>query len=401
MERIHMVRLKTSHISFHTMDTTNSTGYPTPFTSNSSYALTSTTAMYRSQTMTAPGAPCNIDGGAMRIPLAIFYTLFFLFGLVGNLLALWVFLRVHDKKNSVRVFLINVALADLLLVICLPFRVMHHANGNHWILGPVMCRVVGHAFYMNMYISITLLGLISVDRYLKIHRSTSRKRFMRGRWSYVACGLLWSIAGVCAIILISVTTHKDEGKCFHYRQMSSKGLACFKYFLVALFWLVYASLVISYLKIGKMLQRASKDKPDLPNAHKYRQTARKSFFVLFLFTVCFVPYHIVRVFYIASQLSDTPCAWQDAADKANEAALLLSAFNSCLDPVMYFLLCSSIRRTTLEIFRKLIREPNVVVSSVSSSELGRSQRERPSLANINSVHAQSERMVIHTPVKGK
>lgn len=383
------------------MDTTNSTSFPTFLMSNSSYALTSTAAMNHSQTSTAPSQSCNINGDAMRIPLAFFYSLFFLFGLVGNLLALWVFLRVQTKKNSVRVFLINVALADLLLVICLPFRVLYHANHNTWTLGPVMCRVVGNAFYMNMYISITLLGLISVDRYLKIHRSTSRKRFMRGRWSYVACGAFWSIAIVCTIILISITKHKDENKCFHYRKMNSMGLACFKYSLVALFWLVYASLVISYVKIGKMLQRASKDKPDLPNAHKYGQTARKSFFVLFLFTVCFVPYHIVRIFYIASQISDISCAWQDVADKANEAALLLSAFNSCLDPVMYFLLCSSIRRTTLEIFRKLCREPNVVVSSVSSSELVKSQRERPSLANIHIVNAPSERMLLQAPSAGR
>lgn len=380
------------------MDTTNSTSFPTFFMSNSSYALTSTVAMNHSQSTAVLGnKSCNIDGLAMRIPLAFFYSLFFLFGLVGNLLALWVFLRVHNKKNSVRVFLINVALADLLLVICLPFRVLYHANQNKWTLGPIMCRVVGNAFYMNMYISIILLGLISVDRYLKIHRSTSRKHFMRGRWSYVACGAFWSIAIICTIILISITKHEDENRCFHYRKTTSKGLVCFKYSLVVLFWLVYALLVMSYVKIGKMLQRASKDKPDLPNAQKYGQTARKSFFVLFLFTVCFVPYHIVRIFYIASQISNTSCAWQDVADKANEAALLLSAFNSCLDPVMYFLLCSSIRRTTLELFRKLCREPNVAVSSVSSSELVKSQRERPSLANIHIVNVPSERMLLQAP----
>lgn len=382
------------------MGTANFTSFPTVM-SNSSYAVTSTAAMNHSQTTTVLGESCDIHGDAMRIPLAFFYTVFFLFGLVGNLLALWVFLRMNTKKNSVRVFLINVALADLLLVICLPFRVMYHTNGNNWTLGPIMCRMVGHIFYMNMYISITLLGLISIDRYLKIHRSTSRKRFMRGRWSYATCGALWSIAIICTIILISITKHKDEDKCFHYRRMTSPGLACFKYSLVVIFWLVYASLVVSYIKIGKMLQQVSKDKPNLPNAHKYGQTARKSFFVLFLFTICFVPYHIVRIFYITSQISDVPCAWQDAADKANETALLLSAFNSCLDPVMYFLLCSSIRRKTLEIFRTLCCEPNAVVSSVSSSELVKSQRERTSLANIHIVNAPSERMLLQAPSTGK
>ncbi|KAL2081349.1 hypothetical protein ACEWY4_023202 [Coilia grayii] len=377
------------------MNTTSPTVFPTLLTSNSSYDELMSSG---TETPARSNQTCNIDGASMRIPLAFFYTLFFLIGLVGNLLALWVFLRVHTKKNSVRVFLINVALADLLLVACLPFRMAYHANGNRWTLGPVLCRVVGHAFYMNMYISITLLGLISVDRYLKIHRSAGRKRFMRGRWSHAACALIWTAATVCTLVLISVSDYKDRDRCFHYRKSTSTGLTCIKFLLVLLFWLVYASLVVSYLRIGKMLQRASKDKPDLPNAHKYSQTARKSFFVLFLFTVCFVPYHIVRVFYVMSQISDTPCFLQDWADKANETALLLSAFNSCLDPVMYFLLCSSIRRTTIGIFRKLIRMPDMPVSSISSSELARSQRERPSLGSI---HAQSERMLHNVKLSGK
>ncbi|XP_031443014.1 probable G-protein coupled receptor 34b [Clupea harengus] len=380
------------------MDTTSPAAFFTPFTSNSPYAPTSA-ELHQNQTTRNPNTQCNIDGASMRIPLAVFYTLFFLIGLAGNLLALWVFLRMQAKKTSVRVFLINVVLADLLLVICLPFRIVYHSSGNNWTLGPVMCRVVGHAFYMNMYISITLLGLISVDRYLKIHRSASRKRFMRGRWSYVACGVIWTMAIIITIALIGTTKkYEGEGKCFHYRKTCSAGLVFIKFSLVVLFWLVYALLVISYLKIGKMLQRVSKDKPDLPNAQKYKQTARKSFFVLFLFTVCFVPYHIVRVFYIVSQVSDTPCAWQDLADKANEAALLLSAFNSCLDPVMYFLLCSSIRRSTIGILRKLIRVPDAAVSSVSSSEMNRSMQKRPSLVAIN---AQSERMLIHVPAVGR
>ncbi|XP_063070629.1 probable G-protein coupled receptor 34b [Engraulis encrasicolus] len=382
------------------MNTTSSTGLHTLFTSDSSSYdwLTSSSSSSRiisaaaSDTSSTPNAnqTCNIDGASMRIPLAIFYTLFFIVGLAGNLLALWVFLRVHTKKNSVRVLLINVVLADLLLVICLPFRMAYHINGNRWTLGPVMCRVVGHAFYMNMYISITLLGLISVDRYLKIHRSAGRKRFLRGRWSHAACAGIWTAATLATVVMISVSNYKDHDRCFHYRKSTSMFTTTIKFLLVVMFWLVYASLVASYLRIGRMLQQVSRDKPDLPNAQKYSQTARKSFFVLFLFTVCFVPYHVVRVFYVLSQISDTSCVLQDWADKANEAALLLSAFNSCLDPVMYFLLCSSIRRTTIGLFRKLVRVPDVAVSSVSSSEMGRSHRERPSLASI---HNQSERIL--------
>ncbi|XP_010780122.1 probable G-protein coupled receptor 34 [Notothenia coriiceps] len=301
---------------------------------------------------------CSFDDHALRLPLAVLYSLFFLFGLVGNLFALWVFLFLHSSRNSVRVFLINCAVADLVLLACLPFRVFYHLNGNHWALGSVACKMVGNLFYMNMYISITLLGLISLDRYLRLKGKGRARRCVRmtlwGRsrhWSWLACGALWGLSLVALVPMIATAEDKDfQGKCFQYKQRSSKakGKAYFNGVLVLLFWLVFVMLVVSYAKIASQLMKVSRDKPDLPNAHRYQRTAKKSFFVLFLFTICFAPYHAFRPVYIISQLTEAvSCDYLKLVDRTNEIMLLFSAFNSCLDPVMYFLLSGTVRKTAL------------------------------------------------------
>ncbi|KAM6892651.1 putative G-protein coupled receptor 34a [Lycodopsis pacificus] len=301
---------------------------------------------------------CSFDDVALRLPLAVLYSLFFFFGLVGNLFALWVFLFLHSSRNSVRVFLINCAVADLVLLACLPFRIFYHANGNKWVLGSVACKMVGNLFYMNMYISITLLGFISLDRYIRLKGIGKARRSMRmtlwGRcrpWSWVACGALWGLSLVALVPMIATAEDKEHSdQCFQYKQRSSKakGKAYFNALLVLLFWLVFVMLVVSYAKIASQLLRVSRDKPDLPNAQRYDCTAKKSFFVLFLFTVCFGPYHAFRPVYILSQLSGTnSCDYLQLVDRTNEVMLLLSAFNSCLDPVMYFLLSGSVRKTAL------------------------------------------------------
>lgn len=300
---------------------------------------------------------CSFDDPALRVPLAVLYSLFFLFGLVGNLFALWVFLSLHTSHNSVRVFLINCAVADLVLLACLPFRVFYHLNGNQWVLGSAACKLVGNLFYMNMYISITLLGLISMDRYLRLKGKGRARRGMRMRlwrcnwpWSWVACGALWGLSLVALVPMIATAEDKEQSdKCFQYKQRrSAKGKAYFNAVLVVLFWLVFLMLVVSYAKIASQLLRVSRDKPDLPNAQRYQRTAKKSFFVLFLFTVCFGPYHAFRPIYILSQLSENnSCDYLHLVDRTNEVMLLFSAFNSCLDPVMYFLLSGSVRKTAL------------------------------------------------------
>nr|XP_020487608.1 probable G-protein coupled receptor 34 [Labrus bergylta] len=319
--------------------------------------------------MNLPTQPTCVDYDALQSPLAVLYTIIFILGLVGNLVALWVFFCVHSKKNSVRVFLINVAFADLLLVVCLPFRILYHSRGNVWSLDPTLCKVVGTLFYMNMYISITLLGLISVDRYLKINRGAGVQLRLRStRWSSITCAVLWIMASALTLTMLTSNNHSQQERCFHYKTLlKMKWKAYINIALLVFFWLIFVSLVVSYGKIALKLLRTSQDKPDLPNAQHYARSARKSFFILFLFTVCFVPYHMVRVFYIRTQITDTSCFWRGVADKANEVALLFSALNSCLDPVMYFLLSSSVRKEVLRLVSSVFRVRDVSGVSGSSS----------------------------------
>ncbi|XP_022602361.1 probable G-protein coupled receptor 34 [Seriola dumerili] len=346
--------------------------------SNSSLAFSS--SPFSASSAVSPNQNiCSFDDTTLRLPLMVSYSLFFVVGLVGNLFALWVFLFLHSSRNSVRVFLINCAVADLVLLACLPFRVLYHINGNKWVLGSLACKLVGNLFYMNMYISILLLGLISLDRYLRLKGKGRARRgvMMRLRghncpWSWVACAALWGLSLMAVVPMIATAEDKENsGQCFQYKQRRvAKGKAYFNAILVLLFWLVFVMLVVSYAKIASQLLRVSRDKPDLPNSHKYQRTAKKSFFVLFLFTLCFGPYHAFRPVYILSQLSGTAsCDYLHLVDRTNEVMLLFSAFNSCLDPVMYFLLSGSVRKTALRVLGD--RLGNWATSNSSTTEFRR------------------------------
>lgn len=173
-------------------------------TPNSSFFLI--TSNISNMNKTSDGSCVDYD--ALQSPLAVFYSIIFILGLAGNLVALWVFFCIHSKKNSVRVFLINIAFADLLLVVCLPFRILYHSQGNTWNLHPTLCKVVGNLFYMNMYISVVLLGLISVDRYLKINRSAGMQRKLWStKWSTALCAVTWTVAFALILALLVSKNH--------------------------------------------------------------------------------------------------------------------------------------------------------------------------------------------------
>lgn len=157
-------------------------------------------------------------------------------------------------------------------------------------------------------------------------------------------------------------------RCFHYKDLSKeKWKAYINICGLLTFWFVFISLMVSYVKIALKLLRRSQENPDLPNSHSFFQNARKSFFIFFVFTICFLPYHIVRPFYIATQIQPTSLFWRDVANKTNELTLVLSALNSCLDPIMYYLLSSSVRKEVLDLVSRAFCLPRVPEACATSN----------------------------------
>ncbi|NXK95260.1 GPR34 protein, partial [Formicarius rufipectus] len=319
---------------------------------------------------------CPPEDNLLSLTLIIFYSILFVVGLVANVIALFAFLCIHQKRNSIQVYLLNVAVADLLLIFCLPFRILYHAKKNIWMFGRILCKIVGTLFYMNMYISIVLLGLISLDRYIKITKSLKRPKILTTKGSIQICCSVWVIALIGFTVVVAPSFFNSENnnstQCFHYRsKKEEKTEVILNYIIVLIFWIVFFLLILSYVKIAKNLLKISRKRSNFPNAGKYTTTARNSFIVLIIFTICFAPYHLFRFVYITSQLQSPSCYWKEIIHNCNEVMLVFSSFNSCLDPVMYFLMSRSVRKTVFQLIcRKLHGDSSLNTESTSDIKLG-------------------------------
>ncbi|KAM3848401.1 proteinase-activated receptor 2 isoform 2-T2 [Vipera latastei] len=106
-----------------------------------------------------------LTGKLTTIFLPVIYIIVFIIGLPSNALALWVFFFRTKKKHPAVIYMANLALADLLFVIWFPLKIAYHINGNNWIYGEVLCKIVVVFFYGNMYCSILFMTCLSVQRY--------------------------------------------------------------------------------------------------------------------------------------------------------------------------------------------------------------------------------------------
>lgn len=68
--------------------------------------------------------------------------LILLFGVVGNIMVPVVILRTKDMRNSTNIFLMNLSLADLLvLLVCTPTMLVElNTKPETWVLGEFLCK---------------------------------------------------------------------------------------------------------------------------------------------------------------------------------------------------------------------------------------------------------------------
>ncbi|XP_020388885.2 G protein-coupled receptor 34 like [Rhincodon typus] len=291
---------------------------------------------------------CTIEDGFLALSLPIFYIIICVIGLLGNLLALWVFFFNQRKSTSISIYMKHLAVADLLLLLCLPFRIAYHIGEYKWMVRCYFCKIIGTFFYINMYASIVFLGLISLDRYLKITKPLLKFRIHSVKWSSGISKAVWLTTILFMLPFVVVSSLKsNETKCFHYKNQSVIAGAMN---LTAVMFIFILSLLflVSYAKIAVKLYNISEGKKKQQIRKVSTRAIIKTSIVLAIYIVCFIPYHIVRVPYVLSQMEIiSSCHSKQFLHVANELVLCLSALNSCLDPVIYFFLSNSFRRVII------------------------------------------------------
>lgn len=81
----------------------------------------------------------------------------------------------------------------MLMTLTIPMRIFSDAGVGSWRLRAFHCRYSAVIFYITMYISILLLGAISLDRYLKIVRPFGRSVLQQVRAGQILSGVIWVV----------------------------------------------------------------------------------------------------------------------------------------------------------------------------------------------------------------
>ena len=105
--------------------------------------------------------------------------------------------------------------ADMLMTLTIPVKVLSYAVAGSLRLRVFYCRYSAPLFHLSMYASIIFMGLISLDRYLKIVRPFGRYALQKVRVGQVLSAAVWVVMLSLAmpiVILADKTPQLSGGK---------------------------------------------------------------------------------------------------------------------------------------------------------------------------------------------
>ncbi|ELK32657.1 PREDICTED: G-protein coupled receptor 35 [Myotis davidii] len=274
---------------------------------------------------------CSTDRGTLSQAMTIAsICLILVLGLLLNSLALWVFCCRMRRWTETRIYMVNLVVADCLLLLSLPGILHTLGQGVGAQEGP-LCRVLQGFYYVNTYMSMWLLTAIATDRYAALHFPLRARAWRGPRQAALTCAALWLLV-IGAVALPVAWLRPGESFCFgrgHTR--GPKALI----FSLLLFFLPLLILSFCSCQVLRRLHR------EWTRAQPQATTPiLKALCVvmanLATFVLCFLPLHVALLAKLVAQWMNAACPTIQRVATFVQVASRIANANCCLDAVCYY-----------------------------------------------------------------
>ncbi|NWR83828.1 GPR35 protein, partial [Furnarius figulus] len=251
------------------------------------------------------------------------------FGILLNVLALWVFCCKLSKWTETRLYMVNLAVADCLLLFILPFKIVshfQHLKADRW------CLVLEAGYFISRFMSISIITIVAADRYLAIKHPLKARALRSPLKAAFVLGFLWIVI-ICEMTLIKILEKRGQnGLCFEKSTTTPSGITLgvvIVEFFIPLIVLSYCSIqVISELRRKK---RGNRHEEKLIRKAVYIVSAN-----LAVFIVCFLPLHLGHLLRFIMDSIGSSCSAIQSVNNFVHFASVLANTNCCLDAVCYY-----------------------------------------------------------------
>lgn len=267
--------------------------------------------------------------------------------MITVLLQRWRLLRINE------IYLLHLALADLMLLFTFPFTVVE--NWTHWVFGEFLCKLVNMVRHLNILCGSFLLAFIGFDRYLAIVHAVASLQSRRRKTVHITCTILWLVCfafSVPNLVFFSLAeTPATPGlKCAVHSGIEGNNWVltsnvldhvCFFLPLTVMIY-CYAAIVVTLFKS--------------PKSQAKQGAIRLALLITLVFCFCWLPYNItllIKTMESQKVITFTSCESYDKLEIAYVVTNTMGFSHSWLNPFLYAFIGVRFRNDLLVLLCKL------------------------------------------------
>ncbi|XP_070616502.1 leukotriene B4 receptor 1-like [Erythrolamprus reginae] len=267
-------------------------------------------------------------------------TICFLIGVPGNGLVIWTILSKVPQRSFTITLILNLAVADLLVILTVPFWTYYFAKG--WVFGVFMCRFLMYLVYVTVYTSIFSITLMSLHRFAVVVFPLASQRWRKPRQVHVIMLSVWLIAGAlsCPCLIFSAE-QMLRGECTdEFYDSDNQRIAVNVVETLFGFVIPFSVLAVCYTYVARKIRT-------LRN-HKEMKSEKLIAAVVGAFFICWLPFHILNLITIAALLlrQAKPKVSEDLLESLSILTNVHGAvafLSSCINPILYAFAARSFR----------------------------------------------------------
>ncbi|XP_041831873.1 adenosine receptor A2a-like [Melanotaenia boesemani] len=266
----------------------------------------------------------------------------------GNLLVCAAVGLNRKLRTVTNYFLVSLAVADICVgLIAIPCAILTDVGLPRSNL--YLCLLMLSVLIMFTQSSIFSLLAVAVERYVAIFMPFRYQILMTSRNAVLVILTTWLLAFLIGLVPL-MGWHKtppDSGYCFFVLVVDMTYMVYFNFFACVLtplliMFLIYARIFVT---VKRQVRRIASEQQRRAAASVRREMkmATSLFLVLFLFTVCWIPLHIINCFLLLCPHCSVPL-------ELLLTAIILSHANSAVNPFLYAYTMTAFRDTFKAIF---------------------------------------------------
>ncbi|XP_043939977.1 prostaglandin D2 receptor 2-like [Protopterus annectens] len=292
------------------------------------------------------------------------------FGVLENALIIYI-IGFQMTKSVITVWIMNLAISDLMTALSLPIFTYFLASGQTWTMGTILCRVYSAVFFLNMFVSSFLLCIISIDRCFLIAFPVWSQNHRDEMQASLICAVVW----MCAILNTlpyyvfrdTIPCHDGRIMCYYNFMLyssttsNSSEICKTRQYAFAISKFVIAFLIplviitACYITVIRKLQSRRRKTP----GRFFKLTTA----VIIAFILCWLPYH---VFSILEAYADYKKSLRPLIRRALPFITSLAFINSLINPCLYVFVCPDFTAKIQQSLRAVLEHVLVEDTEVST-----------------------------------